>query len=99
MSRRREAITYEHVALDVLCPADHRVGLVIKAIAPSPFAGRYSTGRGVRFEEWPDPTDDSGRLRGNCRTCGADVQVSWSRAKAELDAHENAGKHTGEIRG
>lgn len=99
MSRRRENVQYEHVALDVICPAGHRVGLVIKEIPPSPFAGTYSTGRGVRFEEWPEPTHDSGRVRGTCEACRADVQVSWRRAKAELDAHEALGRNTGELQG
>jgi hypothetical protein len=96
VSRRRK-VTFEHVVLDVLCHRGHRVGATLKLLAPHPRAGQYATAGGVKFEDRPDSDSDSGRLRGRCRECGDDVQIAWSRARADLDARQTAGQHTGEI--
>ena len=98
MSRRRNDVDYEFVAVDIECPKGHRVGLVIKHIGAHPRAGTYDTGRGVRFEDMLTPTDDSGKVRGVCPECGADVQLRWDRVRALLDRNHSEGRHTDALR-
>lgn len=98
MSRRRQDIEYEYVAVDIECSQGHRVGLVDKAIGSSPRAGKYTTRGGVNFEDVPTPSADSGRVRGVCDECGADVQVRWDRVRDLLDRNTGRGRHTDSIR-
>lgn len=97
MSRRRPSAMHAQVVLDVVCPKGHRVGILVKLLEPHPNAGTYQVGLPLRFEDLPDPTDESGRIRGRCPDCGADVQVAWMRAKGALDEHDERGQHTGAI--
>lgn len=99
MSRRRNDVDHENTVLDILCPRGHRVGMVVKHRLAHPRAGSYSTYRGVRHEDVPFPTDDSGKVRGTCPQCGAEVQHRWDRVRPRLDAMDESGRHTGELRG
>lgn len=98
MSRRRPSVMHMQVVLDVECPKKHRVGFVTKLLDPHPDAGTYQVSLPLRFEEPPIPGDDTGRIRGTCPTCAADVQIAWSRAKSTLDDHAEHGRHTGRLR-
>lgn len=97
MSRRKPATQYEYVAVDIECRSGHRVGLAMKILA-GPHAGEFATGRGIRFEESPEPTETSGRLRGKCEQCSADVQVRWGRVLDLLERNEQQGRHTDTLR-
>lgn len=99
MSRRRPLgkVGYEYAAVDIECPRGHRVGHAMKVLG-GPHAGKYSTSRHLRFEESPDVTEVSGRLRGACRECGADVIVRWSTVRDRIEANIEAGRHTDTLR-
>lgn len=98
MSRRKRDVVAEYSIVDVVCPSGHRVGQVTKLGGKHSQAGKYATIRGVRFEDNPVPSPTSGRVRGLCGECGADVQIRWDRVKVMLDELElSEGRHTGEI--
>ncbi|MFX4287572.1 hypothetical protein ACQBJO_12950 [Janibacter sp. G349] len=97
MSRRQPASQYEFAAVDIECPHGHLVGKALKSLA-GPHAGQYGTSRGVRFEESPDADDDSGRVRGDCPQCGADVILRWSKVRDRIEANLKVGRHTDKMR-
>lgn len=98
MSRRKREVVAEFAIVDVVCGLGHMVGQVTKLSGKHSQAGKYATIRGVRFEDSPAPTAVSGRVRGRCGDCGADVQIRWDRVKDMLDLLEiTEGRHTGEI--
>ncbi|GAA1970574.1 hypothetical protein GCM10009718_02640 [Isoptericola halotolerans] len=99
MSRRRPSVDSEHVTVDIECAAcGNRVGICMLYIGASPRAGTYSTGGGVRFEDRPTPEASSGKVRGRCGKCGADVQLRWSRVKARLDGNLVARRYNDSMR-
>ena len=95
MSRRRQGVEFEYIAVDIECPRGHRVGVALRFAGQHPHAGTYATAGGVRFEDVPDPTHETGRVRGLCGECGADVQAAWGRVRQVIDELEAAGRHTG----
>lgn len=97
MSRRAPSVDYLFTSVDIMCPNKHRVGTATKIIGQHPRAGTYGTDGRVQFQESEDVTPFSGRLRGTCATCGADVQIRWERVRQVLDANEQAGRHTDEL--
>ena len=98
MSRRSTDTDYLFVGVDIECPKGHRVGEVFKFTGQHPRAGRYTVGQGVQFEDAPIPTETSGRIRGSCTKCGADVEARGDRLRDLLDANEARGRNTGKFR-
>ena len=98
MSRRKPDVDHMQVILDVVCAKGHRVGMIAKRGSHHPDPNPYLVGLPLRFEDLPSPTPTSGKVRGVCEKCGDDVQITWLRAREELDAHEARGRHTGTLR-
>lgn len=104
MARDRLNPDFLFTAVHVRCDAGHQVGTVIKNLGVHPRAGTYARSAGVTFEDVPEPTDLSGRIRGQCHECRpsekgtpVDVVIRWERVKAKLDENETAGLNSSNI--
>lgn len=99
MSRRRpkDQVQYEYAAVDIECPRGHLLGHALKFLG-GPRTGAYGTSKNLRFEESPQVEAESGRLRGTCPDCGADVIVRWSTVRALIESNIEEGRHTDRMR-
>lgn len=66
MSRRVEHRDYAYVGVEILCESGHRVGIAIKNLMAQLPQETYILKGDIWFEEAPNPSDTSGRIRGVC---------------------------------
>lgn len=99
MSRRKGDVQYEDFAIDIVCPSGHRLGTVAKHGPQHARAGTYTTYGGVDFEESPSPSPDSGRIRGTCPQCGAQMLLRWDKVRAQLDRNSEIGCYRDQLGG
>jgi hypothetical protein len=74
----------EFVTIGVECSKGHRVGLVFRSLIDDG-GNPFGLGHGLTFVD-PTPEDrDSGKVKGRCEVCMADVQMRWVRVRAGLE--------------